>query len=153
MEKFCASNRHLFRNCDITIEKDVEEAWYYPLNGGLFEMLLMNVITNSMKYNSSEVFRLTISFLERGRHMYIRFKDNGIGIEKSELRRVFRKFYRANNSGVLAAKGSGLGLYLVYMIARIHGGRVMADSDGRGKGSTFVVKMPVIPSARKWSLG
>ena len=59
--------------------------------------------------------------------------DNGIGVDKVELRKIFRKFYQVGKT----TKGSGLGLYIVQSIAKHHKGEITAFSDGIGKGTTF----------------
>jgi signal transduction histidine kinase len=74
--------------------------------------------------------------------LHIRFEDNGIGIEKTEIKSIFKKFYQSGRADDMTAMGSGLGLYLVQNIARIHKGKVVAQSNGRGKGSVFTVILP-----------
>jgi signal transduction histidine kinase len=79
--------------------------------------------------------------------MYLHFTDNGIGLEKSEIRKIFRKFYQVGKSDDMTAKGSGLGLYLVDTIVRIHKGKIIAKSQGIGKGTVFTVILPYKASA------
>ncbi len=70
--------------------------------------------------------------------------DLGIGIPRSELKRIFNRFYRAANPLAGQVKGTGLGLFIVRSIARRHGGDVYAESEGEGRGSTFTVRLPRI---------
>jgi signal transduction histidine kinase len=74
----------------------------------------------------------------------IQFADNGIGFDRKEIKKIFRKFYQIGRSDNMTAKGSGLGLHLVQNIARLHKGRVVADSPGRNQGSTFTVILPAL---------
>ncbi|MBP8980865.1 MAG: HAMP domain-containing histidine kinase [Syntrophobacterales bacterium] len=142
IESFCAANADLFRQCRITIHNPSQTQARYWLNRPLFEMLLMNLLTNAVKYNHSEQPRIDIRFVPRGKGLDIRFEDNGIGIEKGEIKKIFRKFYQAGRTDDMTAKGTGLGLYLVEQIALIHKARISAESPGPGKGATFILKLP-----------
>jgi signal transduction histidine kinase len=110
--------------------------------GGL-QSAFINLLDNAVKYAVAEPrisVRLKNSMLNNKAEVYI--KDNGIGIAPGELKRVFRRFYRAPNSSAQNAKGTGLGLFIVKSIIEKHRGRVRAQSRGEGKGSTFVVQLP-----------
>lgn len=106
------------------------------------ESAFSNLLDNAVKYSGGEPHisvRLRSSPTGKA-EVYI--KDSGIGIAAADLKRVFKRFYRAaNESGV---KGTGLGLAIVRSIIERHGGRVRAESRGRGQGSTFVVRLPKI---------
>jgi len=139
---FLAANRHLFLRCDISLDNPAGEAFLYPVIAPLFEMLLMNILTNAVKYNDSDRPAVGISFERDKRGIHIRFEDNGIGIDKREIRRIFRKFYQARGRNEnVAVGGSGIGLYLARHISRPHGGDVPARSEGPGKGSVFTVSL------------
>ena len=64
------------------------------------------------------------------------------GFGKSERKKIFKKFYQVGQSDDMTAKGSGLGLYLVHSIAGLHKGKVVAESNGIGKGSAFILILP-----------
>lgn len=139
VNRFTEKNRQVFRNCKITVNNPSGQPFFHPVDLPFFEMLLMNLYTNALKYNTSEVPRLDITFIPRKDKLHITFTDNGIGIEEGELKRIFKKFYQVDqNRG-----GSGLGLYLVDHIAKIHKGRITAESDGPGNGTTFILILPV----------
>ena len=90
---------------------------------------------------------MEISFEVQDKKLYIHFKDNGIGIDKAQKKKIFRKFYQVGKSDDMSAKGSGLGLYLVEHIARTHKGNIHVSSSGLGKGSTFTLMLPLRRSA------
>jgi signal transduction histidine kinase len=142
MTEFFDKNSHLFRNCEITVHNRSEQPLPYRINRPLFEMLIMNLITNAIKYNQSNPPKVDITFLLQKRKLYINFEDNGIGIDKKDLGRIFKKFYQVGSSDNMTARGSGIGLSLVQHRAKIHKGNVVARSKGRGQGSVFTVKLP-----------
>ena len=114
----------------------------YPVNLFLFEMLLMNIISNAVKYNESAEPKLEICFKNYIQKVTIEFIDNGIGVNKKEAKKIFRKFYQSDRYRSNDASGSGLGLYLVSSISVIHGWRASAASNGKGKGATFTITIP-----------
>ena len=71
----------------------------------------------------------------------VEISDRGIGIPKHELRRIFRRFYRAGRDVQRQVSGLGLGLFVVRTLLRKHGGRIVALSEGAGRGSRFVVTL------------
>ncbi|OQY06115.1 MAG: two-component sensor histidine kinase [Desulfobacteraceae bacterium 4572_123] len=141
-EQFYKNNDHLFKGCQITIHHPPEPL-LYSINPPLLEMLLMNLLTNAIKYNVSKVPRIDITFERQNRKLLISFKDNGIGLEKGKIKKIFKKFYQVGRTDVMLAKGSGLGLHVVQNIARIHKGKVVAKSKGKGEGSVFTLILPV----------
>jgi signal transduction histidine kinase len=101
-----------------------------------------NLIDNAVKYSGSNVnVSVDIDRVE-GKYVAVRVRDQGAGIPAGELKQVFKRFYRV--PGVLASrvKGTGLGLYIVRSVAKRHGGRAWAESEGLGRGSTFVLQLP-----------
>ncbi len=142
VENFCEKNAKLFHNCEIIIENPKKDNFICPVNIFLFEMLLMNIISNAIKYNESENPIVKISFHYLRHTILIKFIDNGIGIEKKEIKKVFSKFYQSKRGEKGEVEGSGLGLYLVFNIARIHDWRISASSAGLGKGAVFTLAIP-----------
>lgn len=103
-----------------------------------------NLIDNAIKYSSGQVHVLADTTHSDGRHLFLRIRDNGMGIPKGELKRIFRRFYRVPGPASQRKKGTGLGLYIVRSVAKRHKGRAWAESEGPGKGSTFVLKLPLL---------
>jgi two-component system, OmpR family, phosphate regulon sensor histidine kinase PhoR len=149
IKRFCTDNKYLFPNCCIQFKEGENNKYPFRVNESLFEMLLINLLANAVKYNKSPVPEVRIHFETIRKKLKIRFEDNGIGLAKSELKRIFRKFYQVGSFEDMSAKGSGLGLYLAYHVARVHNGRIFAESDGLGKGSVFTLILPFPPKTRK----
>ena len=77
----------------------------------------------------------------------LRVRDQGIGISPSERKRIFKRFYRIPGAMPTRVKGTGLGLFIVRSVVARHGGKVFAESEGPGHGSTFTVQLPVVRAA------
>ncbi|OUR97899.1 hypothetical protein A9Q84_06800 [Halobacteriovorax marinus] len=135
LEDFLAKNPHLFEDGEIIVKKIDHVDYFALIDTSLMEMVFMNILTNAFRYNNTKKPIVEISFRSLGRKMAIDFVDNGKGIDKSEQRNIFRKFYQIGKT----TKGSGLGLYLTSQILKIHKGRIDIESEGLEKGSTFTL--------------
>ena len=100
-----------------------------------------NITDNAVKYRSAAAPTLEISSIARDKGVYISFTDNGIGIDESEIKKVFEGFYRADASR--SVRGSGLGLGIVKQIVEKHGGKIWLRSGGVGKGTTAEIYLPL----------
>jgi two-component system sensor histidine kinase SenX3 len=106
---------------------------------------IWNLIDNAVKYSLSEI-RIEVGLEAEGKDgIAVRVTDHGIGISSTELKRIFRRFYRTPALGVVRTKGSGLGLFIVRSVAKNHGGRAFAESGGAGQGSTLTIVLPKAP--------
>jgi signal transduction histidine kinase len=106
-----------------------------------------NLVDNAIKYSNGDVHvQVELAPIADDR-VAVRVRDAGIGISAAELKRIFRRFYRIPEAVAMRIKGTGLGLFIVSSVARKHGGRVFAESDGPGQGSTFTLQLPTAPSA------
>jgi len=102
---------------------------------------LSNLLDNAVKYSLDHVqVRVDVAAPAPGR-VAVRVRDRGVGIPASQLTRIFNRFYRFQVRGY-KVKGTGLGLFIVKSIARQHGGRVFAQSEGEGTGATFTLDLP-----------
>ena len=105
---------------------------------------LSNLIDNAVKYSGSDV-RVSVETAKvDGKYVSVRVRDQGLGIPKTELKQIFKRFYRVPGAPATRVKGIGLGLYIVRSVAKRHGGRAWAESEGPGRGSTFVLQLPIV---------
>jgi len=103
--------------------------------------VVTNLLNNAVKYSGQDVRVVVSAATPTPGTVWIRVQDQGVGIPKKQLKRIFNRFYRVQMRGVKVT-GTGLGLYIVRSIARAHGGRVFAHSEGEGHGATFTVELP-----------
>jgi PAS domain S-box-containing protein len=104
-----------------------------------------NLVNNAAKYSEAGS-RIWLTAEARGNEAVISVKDNGIGIPAEMLPRVFDMFMQVDRSLEMSQGGLGVGLALVKRLVEMHGGRVEAHSDGPGKGSEFIIRLPLVKS-------
>lgn len=113
---------------------------------GDFEELkaaISNLLDNAVKYSGQKVRIIVELAQHEASRLAVRVKDEGAGIPPSELKRIFKRFYRIPNAMALRVKGTGLGLFIVRSVAERHGGRAWAESEGSDRGSTFTLELPL----------
>jgi signal transduction histidine kinase len=101
-----------------------------------------NLLDNAVKYSGENVTVAVELAAPAERLLAVRVRDRGIGIHHNQLKRIFKRFYRVPGHFMARFKGTGLGLFIVRSIVEKHGGRVFAESDGLGRGSTFTIQLP-----------
>ncbi len=107
--------------------------------------VVSNLVDNAIKYSGSNV-RVAVELEQTdAATATLRVRDSGIGISPSELKRIFKRFYRIPGAMATRIKGTGLGLFIVRSAVARHAGKVYAESDGHGHGSTFFVQLPLAP--------
>jgi signal transduction histidine kinase len=103
-----------------------------------------NLIDNAVKYSGSPVKVKVEVDPVQNKYVSLRVRDEGVGIPKMELKQIFKRFYRVPGPLSMRVKGTGLGLYIVRSVAKRHGGRAWAESEGLGHGSTFILQLPIV---------
>lgn len=101
-----------------------------------------NLIENAVKYSGRQPSIIVDVTTPNIDTVVLRVRDNGVGIPRNELKRIFKRFYRVQSHATGQVKGTGLGLFIVRNIARRHGGDAFAESEGEGHGSTFTLRLP-----------
>lgn len=102
-----------------------------------------NLVDNAVKYSGNNIKVSVETAIVDEKYVAVRVCDQGPGIPKTELKHIFKRFYRARGPAAPRVPGTGLGLYIVRSVAKRHGGRAWAESEGPGRGSTFVLQLPI----------
>jgi signal transduction histidine kinase len=134
-----ARSRHRLSEDAVQVFAPVE-AWVEGDNQEL-RAAVSNLIENAVKYSGPSV-RVRAEIARRDGVVTVRISDEGAGIPPAELKRVFKRFYRIPGALSQRVKGTGLGLFIVSSIAKRHGGKVFAESEGDGRGSAFTLELP-----------
>ena len=120
-------------NLDIdAVEAEIDES--------MLQVVIRNLITNSLKYGEGKP--VSISLKKGDNRVQLRVADMGMGIDDSDKKHVFQKFYRVGDEKIRSQPGSGLGLYLVKQITDIHKGKILLENNDHA-GSIFSINIPL----------
>ena len=128
------------KKCEVKLQ--LEASPVLILDKKALQMVFNNLIGNALRY-SPVGSSLKIHLHRTGRFWDIDFMDKGIGFEKKDMKKVFKKFYRVQNKDTQNIVGAGLGLFISHEIVKNHKGRLKVMSPGRGQGSVFTVSLPI----------
>jgi signal transduction histidine kinase len=144
-------------------ERGTELMWRPPKNplpkirghANFLEQALNNLVGNALKYTPSTKMAkearsqrekkgiVEVAISQKGNNVIVKVSDNGIGIPKDEIKKLFDKFARASNATAMYTDGSGLGLFIIKEIINGHKGKVWLESE-LNKGSAFYISLPVV---------
>ena len=127
------------RKALITLELNAEDP-FLSANKDYLIIVIINLLDNAIKYSKEP--RIVIITKNNDDRIILSVKDNGIGIEKDQIKKVFDKFFRIRKEDTYTSKGFGLGLSFVKKIVTAHGGKIKVESEP-GKGSDFTVELPL----------
>lgn len=145
VQQAAAAVHERFELAGCKLEVDVPPS--LPSVFGDFDALvtvLVNLLDNAQKYSPGEK-RIVLRAMAKGKFLHFEVADQGMGIARRDLSRIFDRFYQVDSTLSRTAGGCGLGLAIVKFIVEAHGGKVSVESQV-GKGSTFVVSLPTAES-------
>jgi hypothetical protein len=135
-------HKKLFEDKQCQIQLKFNSHAKVNIDARAMRMVFNNLIANALRYSHAGT-TLTIEVRPDQKFCIIDFIDQGFGFEKKELKKVFKKFYRVQNQETQNLEGAGLGLYISRQIIKSHKGKINAFSEGQGKGTRFMVSLPV----------
>jgi signal transduction histidine kinase len=131
---------HVDEDC-VTVEIDDQLILLVDITA--LRTIVSNLIDNAIKYSEPPPqIRVSAGRSDDGRHIQLEVSDQGIGIAKSDLKRIFQRFYRVPEEAVRSRHGTGLGLFVVAALLKGIGGKIEASSAGVGQGTTIRVLFP-----------
>jgi PAS domain S-box-containing protein len=136
VENMISNNRILFEENNISIKKNIDKNLIVQADKLQLDEILNNLISNSIKYTPEAGGEIKIDAKDEKDFVVISLADSGIGMTKEQLKQIFNEFYKADESRH-NLDSSGLGLTITKKIIEKHGGKIWAESKGKGKGSTF----------------
>ena len=131
--------RWLLDEKSITLSMDFDEV-HYKGDPAFLEKVWENLLSNAIKYMSTEG-TIELGLTEKTDHIVVTVRDNGVGMNDTEVARIFERFYRADDSRTSEISGTGLGLPIVQQVVKLHHGEIHVTSREE-RGTTFIVTLP-----------
>lgn len=136
--------RHKLAPDEVVI--DVDPELVVSTDRAALDIVVKNLIDNAAKYSARPAKIEVLGRRGPQGRVLLAVSDHGIGIDKKNLKRVFHRFYRVEDEEVRERSGTGLGLFVVWALVKQLGGKVQAESEGRGRGATMRVELPMAPA-------
>ena len=145
IQEICKELMYSIRERNIKLSLVLPESFYIKLDKARIEQVIMNLLSNAIK-NTPPNGEICINLKEKENSAEFSIRDTGIGISQEEMNMLFTRFGKLERYGegyeYIDIQGTGLGLYISKEIIDSHEGEIRAESGGRNKGSTFIVKLP-----------
>jgi len=137
---------YIMKARDLSVNMDLPEVFNINLDKLRIEQVITNILSNAIK-NTPPQGIITISLQEKNKWAEMVVEDTGIGLTEEEMEKVFTRFGKIERYGpgfeYIDIQGSGLGLFITKEILTLHGGEIWVQSEGRHKGSSFTVRIPI----------
>jgi signal transduction histidine kinase len=134
---------------DISFDVKLEADHMVHADQGKIKQVITNLIDNAVKYTKKGSIHISLAKEDTKKKLLISIKDTGVGIPPEVLPRLFEKFTRAEDANKTNIMGTGLGLYVAKKMIEAHKGKVWAESEGKGKGSSFFIELDALNESKK----
>jgi two-component system sensor histidine kinase ResE len=136
---------YLIKERNLVLNLELPDYLYVNVDRVRIEQVITNLILNAVKNTAPQGY-ITVKLQEQDNWAEISVLDTGVGLTEDEMNIIFTRFGKIERYGqgleYIDIQGSGLGLYISKEIVDLHGGQIRAESEGRNKGSTFIIKLP-----------
>ena len=145
--KECSSDmNYLIKNRDITLNLEIPDSFYLDIDDVRINQVITNLLSNAIK-NTPPQGNISIGLQKDDNWAKITVADTGVGLTKKEMGIIFTRFGKVERNEIgleyIDITGSGLGLFISKEIVDLHGGKIWVESQGRHKGCTFIIKLPI----------
>ena len=117
------------------------------IDNDAMQIVFDNLTDNAVKYSADPV-SISVKLKSNEKQNVIEFSDHGIGIGIKDQKTIFNKFHRVYNKNIPNVKGTGLGLFSVKEIIKLHGGKISVASQGLNKGTSFIIELPIYKTSK-----
>jgi len=132
------------RKLELSFADECEGKCTVNADYGKLRHIFFNLVDNAIKYTEKGWVKIRMFVDTKRGVIRTEISDSGIGIDPEEIGALFEKFVRARDASGININGTGLGLYVAREMVEAHKGKVWAESEGKGKGSTFIVEIPTV---------
>lgn len=139
----CENCNSRAKSKDIRFETMLQSKGLVSVDLNKIQFVFQTLIDNAVTYTPNGG-RISIETIDDSKYVTIKVSDTGIGISKEEIGYIFTKFYRTEKAMRADTEGMGIGLFLSKKIVGKHGGKIRVESGGEGRGTTFVVSLPLL---------
>ncbi|MFX0142047.1 MAG: PAS domain S-box protein [Candidatus Hodarchaeota archaeon] len=137
---------HQIEERELTLNIDLQDNFDIKLDKLRITQVIMNLLMNAIK-NTPPNGEINVVLRKNDNHAEMKIRDTGVGLKEDEMVKIFTRFGKLERYGpgleYLNIQGSGLGLFISKEIVNLHGGQIWVESEGRHKGATFIVKLPI----------